>query len=140
MAMYRLPVSCEMNLRLSCCTKCGYSLKIQANVSSGTDIKTIKLHRHASYDSTHITSTGPLRPGQLNQKTSAAALKCSHIKSFSSPYLGFLGRRYQDMVDVIAISAEKLADLRKGSATKWITARQWPSPDTCPPFPGSLSD
>lgn len=44
------------------------------------------------------------------------------------------------MVDVIAISAEKLADLRKGSATKWITARQWPSPDTCPPFPGSLSD
>lgn len=29
---------------------------------------------------------------------------------------------------------------RKGSETNWITAHQWPSPDTWPSFPGSLSD
>lgn len=32
------------------------------------------------------------------------------------------------MANVIAISAEEIGDLRKGSETKWITARQWPSP------------
>lgn len=34
---------------------------------------------------------------------------------------------------------KKKGELRKGSETKWITARQWPSPGTWPPFPGSLS-
>lgn len=48
----------------------------------------------------------------------------------------FLGRT-TTVANVIAISAEEMGDLRKGSETKWITARQWSSPDTWPPFRGS---
>lgn len=44
------------------------------------------------------------------------------------------------MANVLAIGAEEIGDPGKESETKWITARQWPSPDTWPPFPGSLSN
>lgn len=44
------------------------------------------------------------------------------------------------VANVVAIGAEEMGDLSKGSATKWITVRQCCSPDTRPPFPGSPSD
>lgn len=44
------------------------------------------------------------------------------------------------MANVVAIGAEEMGDLSKGSATKRITVRQCCSPDTRPPFPGSPSD
>lgn len=44
------------------------------------------------------------------------------------------------VANVVAIGAEEMGDLSKGSATKRITVRQCCSPDTRPPFPGSPSD
>ena len=81
-----------------------------------------------------------LRLRQLNWKKYTPLRPKNFGMSFSSPYLSFLEKRYQDMANVIAISAEAMGDLRKGSETKWIIVRQWPSPDTWPSFPGSLGD
>lgn len=134
--MYRLPVSWEMNLRLSCWTKYGYSLKIHANVSSETQRKTVQLRVHCRSLKARLISTCSIRYINLFDWDSWTErnIPCCGLKML----VVSLGR--DTMANVIAISAEEMGDLRKGSETKWITARQWPSPDTWPPFLGSLSD
>lgn len=94
------------------------------------------VHFHTSADFTRVSRIGP----RWNSCIKRTRLKMWAYHVIFLPLSQFPWEEIPRLGDCSSYQCrKKKGELRKGSETKWITARQWPSPGTWPPFPGSLS-